>query len=104
MQVASSGGETEIHCGHLVNATGAWGAKLALMAGIGDENQTNPVLRVPLPVSPRKRCIFAFKCPSGPGSGSPLVVDVTGMYFRREGSGSMYITGVSPPEVKSLSH
>ena len=47
-----------------------------------------------LPVSPRKRCIFFFRCaaPACPGPEAtplwhaPLTVDPTGVYFRPEGA------------------
>ena len=33
----------------------------------------------------------------GPGLSTPLVIDPTGCYFRREGHGNNYIGGMSPP-------
>lgn len=41
-------------------------------------------------------------CPDGPGLDAPLVIDPSGVYFRREGLGGHYITGASPPEVYSV--
>ena len=54
-------------------------------------------------ISPRK-CID-IKCwlieynylSAGPGLSTPLVIDPTGCYFRREGHGNNYIGGMSPP-------
>lgn len=92
--------EKELSCNYLVNAAGPWGAKLALMAGVGEEAQEDPVLRVPLPVSPRKRCVFVFKCPSGPTRDSLLIADYTGPFVRREGGGSTFIAGMCPPKVR----
>lgn len=40
-------------------------------------------------------------CPEGPGLDAPLVIDPSGVYFRREGLGGYYVTGASPPEVCS---
>ena len=50
----------------------------------------------------RKRSVFVFHCPheetwKGPAA-SPLVVDPTGVYFRREGNGGQFLTGVCPPK------
>jgi hypothetical protein len=44
----------------------------------------------------RKRYVYVYHCPSGPGISTPLTVDTTGTYFRREGLGGMYICGASP--------
>ena len=93
-----SGEEISLSCNHLVNATGPWAAKLALMAGVGDKSQPDAALHHPLPVYPQKRCIFVFKCPSGPIEKCPMVIEYTGVYFRREG-GMTFITGTSPPKV-----
>lgn len=51
----------------------------------------------------RKRFIYAFHCHYGPGISTPLTVDITGTYFRREGLGGMYICGASPESEVSLS-
>ncbi|DAZ99207.1 TPA: hypothetical protein N0F65_008240 [Lagenidium giganteum] len=73
----------------VVNAAGAWASKIVDACGISD-----------YPVRPRKRSAFVFHCPheetwKGPAA-SPLVVDPSGVYFRREGSGGQFICGVSP--------
>ena len=49
-----------------------------------------------------KRSVFVFHSPAqelwkGP-TASPMVIDPSGVYFRREGSGGHFITGVSPDE------
>jgi FAD-dependent oxidoreductase domain-containing protein 1 len=95
--------ERSLNCNYLVNATGPWAAKVALMAGVGEKTHTDPVLRVALPITPRKRCVFVFKCPTGPVHDCPMIVDHTGPYVRREGTGSTYIAGVSPEEVSIVS-
>lgn len=74
-----------------------------MMAGIGDRNQADPNLRVPLPVEPRRRCVFAVKCPNGPPNDAPMVIDSSGAYFRPEGSKGMYLMGIGPPEVRDRS-
>jgi glycine/D-amino acid oxidase-like deaminating enzyme len=81
----------------VVNAAGAYaGTLLQQLAG---KDQT---LQYPLPVKPRKRCIFAFHCaPSKavvPPSWTPLTIDPrTNVYFRseRDGTGN-FLCGVSP--------
>lgn len=46
----------------------------------------------------RKRYVYSFHAPKGPGLATPLVVDPTGAYFRREGLGNMFLGGMSPSE------
>lgn len=78
----------EIHCEYLVNAAGPWAGELMKTIGIN------------LPVVPRKRYIFSFDCPKGPGRSAPLTVDPSGVYFKPDGaSGSRFICGCSPEEV-----
>jgi FAD-dependent oxidoreductase domain-containing protein 1 len=79
-----------IGCGAFVNTCGASGARaLAAIAGCT------------LPISSRKRCVFAFTYQGGIGpehlARFPLVIDTTGVWFRTEGSG--FLTGISPPEI-----
>lgn len=89
--------------GKYVNASGAWSSQvLASFAS----SLSNPSAIHPLPVRPRKRCIFAVHCPGliqtshpMPPCKTPLVVDPTGVYFRPEGKKvGKFICGVSPPE------
>ena len=58
-----------LRCGQVVNAAGAFAARVAEMAGI------EPAL----PVRPRKRMVFTFECPDGPVADCPLVVDPSGV-------------------------
>ena len=62
-----------IDCGTLVNAAGGWAAEVCEMAGI-----------MYCPVRRRKRMIFCVHVPTGPVQDCPLVVDPSGVYFRRE--------------------
>ncbi|XP_062576682.1 FAD-dependent oxidoreductase domain-containing protein 1-like [Saccostrea cucullata] len=89
----ADGAMYETTCGQVVNCAGPWAAEVAEMAGVGTEQG---LLSIPLPVRPRKRFVYVFHCPNGPGISTPLTVDTTGTYFRREGLGGMYICGASP--------
>ena len=90
--------ETTVGCRTLVNACGPWASRLAQMAGVGDHTHPDPVLRVPLPVEPRRRCVFVVKCPDGPKENVPLVVDPSGSFLKPE-KGQTYILGGGPPKV-----
>ncbi|XP_061104210.1 FAD-dependent oxidoreductase domain-containing protein 1 isoform X1 [Conger conger] len=86
-----------VECSIVVNAAGANSGRVAQMAGIGSgpEDTANSIS---VPVEPRKRFIYVFNCPEGPGLDTPFAVDYSGFYFRREGLGGNYITGMSPEE------
>lgn len=73
----------EVACATVVDAAGPRAAEVAAMAGLE------------LPVRPRKRYVFSFRCDSRL-EGCPLVVDPSGLYFRPEGDG--FICGISPAE------
>lgn len=79
-----------VACAFVVNTAGAHSAKLAEMVG-----QSGTI-----PVEPRKRYIYAVHCPDGPGLDTPFLIDYSGVYFRREGLGGVYITGASPLETE----
>ncbi len=70
-----------ITCKKVIIASGPGSGKVAALAGIA------------LPVEPRKRTVFRFKCPNPPQK-MPLTVDISGIWVRPEGSG--FITGMSP--------
>ncbi|XP_042354940.1 FAD-dependent oxidoreductase domain-containing protein 1 [Plectropomus leopardus] len=86
-----------VECAIVVNAAGAFSAKLAEILGIGS-GPKDSIAGIPVPVEPRKRYIYVVHCPDGPGLDSPFVIDYSGVYFRREGLGGNYITGTSPEE------
>jgi FAD-dependent oxidoreductase domain-containing protein 1 len=94
-----SGESVDVKGRYFVNAAGAWASPLIdkLAAGLG---RTLPTL----PVERRKRCVFIIHCKPGneaaivPPASTPLVIDPQGVYFRPEGDGGRFITGVSPPE------
>jgi glycine/D-amino acid oxidase-like deaminating enzyme len=71
-----------IACGIVVNAAGPSAGRIAALAG------------VPLPVEPRKRCVFVFAA-RAPLAGAPLVIDPSGVYMRPEGGN--FVAGTAPP-------
>ncbi|GIY43781.1 FAD-dependent oxidoreductase domain-containing protein 1 [Caerostris extrusa] len=97
----------DIHCvefGHLVIAAGPFSAEIARLLHIGEGSG---LLKVPIPVEPRKRYVYVISCEDGPGIDMPLVIDPSGAYARREGLGGKYICGRSPapheePDVSNL--
>ncbi|ESO06732.1 hypothetical protein HELRODRAFT_92428, partial [Helobdella robusta] len=80
----------------VLNCAGAWSSEIAKMAGIGVEKE-GP-LSFALPVEPRLRYVYVFHCPDGPGLQTPMLIDPSGVYVRREGLGGMYVCGASPPQ------
>ncbi|XP_066495814.1 FAD-dependent oxidoreductase domain-containing protein 1 [Tiliqua scincoides] len=86
-----------IQCSIVVNAAGAWSGKVAEMAGIGT-GLPDTISGIRLPVEPKKRYVYVFNCPNGPGLECPILIDTTGAYCRREGLGGNYIGGMSPEE------
>ncbi|CAD7085796.1 unnamed protein product [Hermetia illucens] len=78
-----------------VLACGACSGEIAKLARIG----TGPgLLSVPLPIEPRKRYVYVFNTQgqNAPGLNTPLTIDPTNTYFRRDGLGGNYIGGCSP--------
>ena len=72
----------KVACGAVINAAGPVAADVAALAGIK------------LPVRPRKRFVFVFRCRTAIPD-CPMVIDPSGLYFRPEGNG--FLTGISPP-------
>ncbi|KAL1458553.1 hypothetical protein WDU94_008691 [Cyamophila willieti] len=79
-----------------VIAAGAHTAQVANLLSIGDKEASQGLLFIPVPVEARKRFVYCFEAPKGPGINMPMVVDPSGTYFRREGLGNYYICGKSP--------
>ena len=73
---------SSIPSGTAVNAAGPWAARIAAMAGID------------LPVEARRRSVFVFDVERDAPTGSPLVIDTSGVWFRPEGGS--FITGIAP--------
>ncbi|XP_059960551.1 FAD-dependent oxidoreductase domain-containing protein 1 isoform X4 [Mesoplodon densirostris] len=86
-----------VECAIVVNAAGAWSGRIAELAGIG-KGPSGTLQGTKLPVEPRKRYVYLWHCPQGPGLEAPLVADPSGAYFRREGLGNNYLGGCSPAE------
>ncbi|XP_068457377.1 FAD-dependent oxidoreductase domain-containing protein 1 isoform X2 [Clinocottus analis] len=86
-----------VECAIVVNAAGAFSARLVEKLGIGS-GPKDSVAGVPLPIEPRKRYVYVVHCPDGPGLDTPFLIDYSGVYFRREGLGGNYIAGASPEE------
>ncbi|XP_052642258.1 FAD-dependent oxidoreductase domain-containing protein 1 isoform X1 [Harpia harpyja] len=82
-----------VACAIVVNAAGAWAGELLEAAGL-----PGGLVQPPLPIQPRKRYVYSWHCPDGPGFSCPLLVDTTGAYFRRDGIAGNYLGGMSPPE------
>ncbi|CAH0557727.1 unnamed protein product [Brassicogethes aeneus] len=90
-----NGERKPIKFAYCILAAGGHSGEIAELAKIG----LGPgMLSVPLPVQNRKRYVFNFKCPGiPPGINTPLTVDYSGAYFRRECLGGSFICGLSPP-------
>ncbi|XP_078387145.1 FAD-dependent oxidoreductase domain-containing protein 1 [Cetorhinus maximus] len=86
-----------VECALIINEAGAWSGKVAEMIGIGNGPE-GTLEGIKLPVEPRKRYVYVFHCPHGPGLECPLIIDQKGVYFRREGLGGNYLGGLSPTE------
>lgn len=86
-----------VECAIVINAAGAWSGQIAELAGIG-KGPPGTLEGTKLPVEPRKRYVYVWHCPEGPGLETPFVADTSGAYFRREGLGHNYLGGCSPTE------
>ncbi|XP_051494658.1 FAD-dependent oxidoreductase domain-containing protein 1 isoform X2 [Apus apus] len=82
-----------VACAIVVNAAGAWAGELLQARGL-----PGGLRQPPLPIQPRKRYVFSWHCPDGPGLSCPFLIDTTGAYFRRDGIAGNYLGGMSPSE------
>ena len=87
-----------IECNYMVNVGGPWAADVAHLAGIGKKDHACSTMRVELPVRPRLRSVFVLRCPTGPVSDCPMVID--GIAYWRRDSSDTFIAGCSPPKVR----
>uniref|UniRef100_A0A8C8SQA3 FAD-dependent oxidoreductase domain-containing protein 1 n=1 Tax=Pelusios castaneus TaxID=367368 RepID=A0A8C8SQA3_9SAUR len=97
VQMPNSLESQPVVCALVVNAAGPWSGELAKRAGLGMGSQ-GTLESVFLPVEPRKRYVYVWHCPDGPGLECPMLIDTTGAYFRRDGLGGNYLGGCSPAE------
>lgn len=85
------------HVNYVVNAAGPFCRSLLDLLAT-----PSAPLYYPIPVRPRKRCIFFFHCSAKDGVPpiAPLTIDPSMVYFRSEGDGSSanFLCGVSPSE------
>ncbi|XP_061870004.1 FAD-dependent oxidoreductase domain-containing protein 1 isoform X1 [Colius striatus] len=82
-----------VTCAIVINTAGAWAGKLLEAKGL-----PRWLCQPPLPIQPRKRYVYTWHCPHGPGFSSPFFVDTTGAYFRPDGSAGNYLGSMSPSE------
>ncbi|XP_059723184.1 FAD-dependent oxidoreductase domain-containing protein 1 [Haemorhous mexicanus] len=82
-----------VACAIVVNAAGAWAGKLLEAEGL-----PRGLCQPPLPIQPRKRYVFTWHCPNGPGLSCPFLIDTSGAYFRPDGAAGNYLGGMSPTE------
>ncbi|NXA02215.1 FXRD1 protein, partial [Nesospiza acunhae] len=94
VHVADSLEYQPVACAIVVNAAGAWAGKLLEAEGL-----PQGLCQPPLPIQPRKRYVFTWHCPNGPGLSCPFLIDTSGAYFRPDGAAGNYLGGMSPPEV-----
>lgn len=91
--------EGEIHDIKFAIAIVAAGAFSGQIVSKLDNAQTESGLqRIYFPVEPRKRFVYCVHCPDGPSLNTPLLIDNTGTFLRREGLAGTYICGRSPEE------
>lgn len=79
-----------------VLAAGTSSEKIAKLAKIGT---SSGILKIPLPITQRSNYAYMFNSDdvNTSGIGTPCVVDLNGVYFRRDGLTGNYITGFSVP-------
>lgn len=84
-----------IKFGICIIAAGAYSGEVAKLARIGTGDG---MLSIPLPVEPRKRYVYVFETQGDnyPGLNTPLTIDPSNVYFRRDGLGGNFLGGRSP--------
>ncbi|XP_060830755.1 FAD-dependent oxidoreductase domain-containing protein 1-like [Bombus pascuorum] len=91
--------EGEIHNIKFAIAIVAAGAHSGqIVDKLGSVQTENGLYQTNLPVEPRKRFVYCVHCPDGPSLNTPLLIDNTGTFLRREGLAGTYICGRSPEE------
>ena len=70
---------------------------LSFSSDADDVDNPDDVRCLRLPVEPRKRYVYAVHCPDGPGINCPMVIDPSGLYFRREGLAGLYLVRNTEP-------
>ncbi|XP_018319397.1 FAD-dependent oxidoreductase domain-containing protein 1 [Agrilus planipennis] len=89
-----SGEERSLKFAMCVLAAGAESGEVAKLCNIGT---SRGILSIPLPVEKRKRYVYQYDCQVNPPIlNTPMVIDYSGAYFRREGLGGRFIGGLSP--------
>lgn len=92
--------ETVVQGNVYVNATGANAGKFVEMLNSSAGGQGRAF--APLPVRPRKRSVFVIHSRHAehpmPPRTCPLLIDPSGVWFRPEGRGGLFVTGYSPAE------
>lgn len=93
----NDGSEKRITFATCVIAAGAQSGKVGRLARIGDGPG---LLSIPLPVEPRKRYVYSIQTQgdNAPGLNTPLTIDPSQTYFRRDGSAGNFLVGRSPDE------
>jgi len=96
ISLSSTNNVVTYHVNNIVNAAGPQASTVMDILAGGSN-----LLRYPLPVRARKRCVFYFHCSASDGvppSTTPLTIDATcPVYFRPEGhSSNTFVCGVSP--------
>jgi len=111
-----------------VNATGCWAGDIARMAGIGSGSGLMSVPMPIVPRwkcffcacifhclatirlfvvfwiimkqnHSRKRYVYVFHAPDGPGLDMPFLIDPSGVWCRRDGLNNIYLCGKTPTQV-----
>ncbi|KAJ6634451.1 FAD-dependent oxidoreductase domain-containing protein 1, partial [Pseudolycoriella hygida] len=90
-----SGEVRPIKFSQVIIAAGAQSGNVAKLAKIGTSTGMRSMA---LPVEPRKRYVYVFESQglNCPGLNTPLTIDPSHVYFRRDGIGGNYIGGRSP--------